>query len=499
MHFASRAALAAAFLALIAASPAEAAEVTPDQAKALEVQIRRWTQDTLGPDIRVADRPVQAAPEGDHFRLSVPIRVTRGFKPDTIMLTGSATRISGGRWTIEELQIPSPSSFTVEMAAPGKGRKAPGPPIPMDYTITAGSQESQGVYDPSFATPSTLTTDLQDLKIVATSALTDQLTTVRRVTGVSTMRPSGMGRVDLITDSTMKGYALSAKIGGNQRVDVAAEKVRVDGEVTAASRDRIATMVPALMRIIASDIPGALKPGSKVLTGSASDDSAITRVMVQALQDLASELTLEETINGLTVHYGPYGGTASQFRIGMGMKSDDGLLQAHMDLGIDGLALPDVPLGDMTDLLPHKIALRPVVSGIPTQYLLQLIAAAGNAKAANPTPDFVPLFSRGGVSAGIESFAFDIAGASFAGTGRAMFDSPQQMTGQAKVTATNFDELMQRANGVPELTGVLPALMFAKGAGRSVDNQLVWDITYRGNRLLVNGTDLSAMMGGGRK
>ncbi len=503
MHRSVRAALTATLLAA-AAPQARAADVTPDQAKALEGQIHAWVQDTLGPDIRITDRPVQVAPEGDHYRLGLPIRVTRNFKPDTIMLTGTARPISSGRWTIEDLRIPSPSSFTADVATPNKGspkkgQKAPEPPVPVDYTVTAGSQENQAVYDPSFATPSTLTTSVRELSIVATSALTDQLTTMRRVAGTSTLRPSGADRVDLIIDSTIEDYALSSKMGDNQRVDVAAVKVRASGEVTAVSRDRIAKMIPALMRIIGSGIPGALKPGSRVPVGSSSGDAEIARVMVQALQDLASELTLDETIDSLSVHYGPFGGTASQLRIGMGAKSDDGLLQAHMDFGIDGLALPNLPLSGMADLLPHKIALRPVVSGVPTQYFLQLMAAAGNAKDAGPQPDFVPLFSRGGVSAGMESFAFDAGGASFAGMVNAVFDSPQQMTAQAQVTATNFDELVQRANNIPEMTGVLPALLFAKGTGRAIDNRLVWDIAFRDNKLLVNGTDLSAMMDGGRK
>lgn len=501
---ASRAVLMAAFLAMAAAPLSHATEVTQDQAKALEAQMRVWLQNTLGPDVRVADRPVQAAAEGDHFRLSLPLRVTRGFKPDTITLTGSATQISGGRWAIADLQIPSPSNFTIKAAAPNEsmsktGPKEPAPPIPVDYAVSIGSQESQGVYDPSFATPSTLTTSFQDLRIGATSALTEQLTTVRHLAGANSIQPSGADRVDLMTDSTMEGYALSAKSGGSQRVEVAAEKVRVNGEVTALSRDRIATMIPALMRIIGSDTPGALKPGSRESSAFSSDGSDVARVLVQALQDLASELTLQETIDELNVRYGPYGGMASQLRIGMGVKSADGLLQAHIDLGVDNLTLPDQSLGDLAGLLPRNISLHPALSGIPTQYFMQLLAVAGKVKDAGPPPEYATLFNRGAVIAGLNSFAFDIGGARVAGTGSVTMVSPLLMTGQAQVTATNFDELVQRVNGIPRLAGVLPGLLFAKGVGRTVDNHLVWDITYLDNKMLVNSTDLSAIMGSTRR
>lgn len=498
MHCSARAALTATLLA--AAIPqVHAADITSDQAKALETQVRSWAQDLLGPSARVADRPVQVTPEGDHYQLAIPIKVTRGFTRDTIMLTGSARPASGGRWTIEDVRFPSPSSFTLQVPAPPKAdQTTPEPPIPVDYTVTVGSQENQGVYDPSFKTPSTLTTSLQDLKVAATSALTDQITTVKRLAGINTLRPSGTDRTDLIVDSTVEGYALSSKLGDNQKVDVAAGKVRVTGEVTAVSRDRIAQVIPVLVRLTGGVAPGLPKPGGKAPTPAPSIDPQLLRILVQSLQDFASELTLDETVDGITMHYGPYGGAASQLRIGIGAKSDGGLLQAHMDLGLDGLALPDLPLGEMAGLLPRKIALRPVLSGVPTQQLLQLLAA-GNSNGADPPPEFAALFSRGGVSAGLESFAVDVGGTGFAGMGAVMIASPQQMTGQGQVIATNFDDLMQRASSIPELAGTLPVLVFAKGMGRAVENRLVWDITYRDDKLLVNGTDLSAMAGGGRR
>ncbi len=499
MHRSVRAALLATLLGTAPGVPrAQAADVTPEQAKALEGQMRNWIQNTLGSGVRVVDRPIQVTPEGDHYRLGIPLAVTRGFKPDTIMLTGTARPTGGGRWSFEELQFPSPSSFTLSMPAPPKeGQTTPSPPVPVDYTVTIGAQDNQGVYDPSFATPSTLVTSLRDLRVAASSALTDQLTTVQRLAGTNTLRPAGVDRVDLILDSTLEGYALSSKMGDDRPVDVAAQKVRATGEISALSQDRIATMIPVLVRLTGGVAPGLPKSGSKAPTGAPAVDPELLRVLVQSLQDLASELTLDETIDGIAVRYGPYGGAASRLRIGAGAKSDDGLLQAHMDFGVDGLVLPGVPLGDLADLLPHSIALRPVVSGIPTQQLIRLLAVAGTSK-DGPPPEFAALFSRGGVSAGLESFAFDTGGASFAGMGKMVFDSPQQMTGQAQVTATGFDSLVQRANDMPELAGVLPLFVFAKGIGRTVEDRLVWDITYRNDKLLVNGTDLSTLTGSGK-
>ena len=487
MHRSVRAALTATLLAA-AAPQAHATDVTPDQAKALEGQVRSWAQGLLGPDVRLADRPVQVTPEGDHYHLAIPIKVERGSTPSEIVLTGSARPASDGRWAIGDVRFPSPSSLTVQMRVPPQAGRTPEPPVPVDYTVTAGNQENQAVYDPSFATPTTLTTSIRDLRIAATSALTDQLTTVRRLAGINTLRPSGTDRVDLIIDNMMEAYALNFKIDDNRKIGFAAEKVRVAGQITAVSRDRMAQVIPVLARLTGVAAP----------IGTPLIDPRLLRTLVQALQDFASELTMGETIDGVAVLYGPYSGTASQLRIGVGAKSDGGLLQAHMDLGLDGLALPDLPPGGMADFLPRRIALRPVLSGVPTQQLVQLLAARGPNDADQPS-EFAALFSRERVSAGLESFAVDIGGANFAGMGTVTMASPQQMTGQAQVTATNFDSLMQQASNTPELASVLPAFVFAKGIGRVVGNQVVWDVTYRDNKLLVNGTNLLAMMGGGSR
>ena len=105
------------------------------------------------------------------------------------------------------------------------------------------------------------------------------------------------------------------------------------------------------------------------------------------------------------------------------------------------------------------------------------------------------LFRRTGVSAGLESFAVDLGGASFAGAGKLTTVSGGDLTGQAQITASNFDALIARVNAVPELAGMLPALIFAKGVSQTAEGRLVWDIAYRDNKFSVNGTDLSAMTG----
>lgn len=496
MHSTVPAALLAACLSTVAAMPAGAADVTPAQAAALQAQAQGWVQAMLGPYARLAGRAVQVRPEGDHYRIELPLGATHAGHPGPVTLSAAARPAEGGSWTFEGPTLPSPARFTLDMPAPAKeGQKAPGPSIPVDYTITTASQESRGTFDPSFATPSTFSTSSRDMQIRARGASLDQLTKIERSSGTSAMRPSGADRVDVTGEATIDGYVLTSRSQDAQALELSAQQMRATTGLTALSRDRAATMIPAVMRLASGVLAGPPGPGGKAAAARPSADPQLLRVIVQSLQDLASEFTLSETFDGVAFRSGTSNGAANQIRLGMGAKSEGGLLQAYMDLGLDGLVLPDLAPGAMAELVPRKVALRPVLTGVSTEELIRWLGAMGDAKDGARPPDVTALFRRAGVSAGLDSFAVDVGGASFAGTGTLTAASPNDLTGQARVTAANFDDLIAHVNAIPELAGVLPLFVFAKGISQMVEGRLVWDVAYRDNKLLVNGTDLSAMTG----
>lgn len=483
-------------LASAGTAPAEAADITTAQASALQSQMQGWLQGMLGPDVRVTERTVQVRPEGDHYRIEVPLGLQRAGQAGPVTLSASARPAEGGRWTFEGPDIPSPTSFTFDMPVPPKdGQKAPVSTTPVDYTITTGSQTSGGSFGPSFATPSTLTTSSRDLQIRARSALTDQLTKIERSASTSTLRPAGSGRMDFKGGATVEGYSSVSKFPDEPPFELSAQREQGTTEITALSRDRAAIMLPAIARIGIGFLTGVPGSDSNAPAKRPWADPVLLRTIVQSLQDLASEFTMNDTFDGVAWHSGSGNGATNQVRIGLRAKADGGLLQAYMDLSLDGLVLPDLALGAMAELLPQRIALRPVLTGIPTAELIQWLAARADARDGVRSPGLAALFRHGGVSAGLESFAIDVGGASFAGMGALTSATPESLAGQAQVTAANFDDLLARVNSVPELSSVLPLLVFAKGVSRTVEGRLVWDIAYRDNKVSINGTDLSAMTG----
>ena len=484
------AAFLSAFLSTAAVMPAGAADINAAQADALQGRMQSWLRGVLGPDLGPA---VQVRPEGDHYRIESPFGSPRAGQTGPMTLSASARPADDGRWTFEGPELPSPAHFTINLpAAPGNGT-APGVPTPVEYTITASSQDSRGTYDPSFATPSTITSTGRAIQVQAQSASVDQLTKIGQSSSTGTLRPSGTDQVDFTGESTMEGYASVSRSQDGQPTELSMQHAQGAIEIGALSRDRAATMLPAVIRIASIFLVAAPSRGAAPATG-AMIDPQLLRIILQSLHGLASGFAMDQAFDGVAMRSGTHGGAASQFRVGMKAKSDGGLLQASMDLGLDGLVLSDPALGAMAGLLPTKVALHPVLTGVSTEEALRWLDAMGDAKDARPA-GFVMLFRHAGVSAGLESFAVDVGGASFSGTGKMTTATGGDLAGQAQITAGNFDDLIARVNAVPELAGVLPAFLFAKGVSQTVEGRLVWNFAYRDNKLLVNGTDLSAITG----
>ena len=220
--------------------------------------------------------------------------------------------------------------------------------------------------------------------------------------------------------------------------------------------------------------------------------------MLDALQDFASSMTVDETLEGLKVEAAGVPVTVTTAKLGLDAKSDKGRLQAAMDFGMDGIGFGDVGLGAMQALIPRQVALRPSVSNVDVAALTRMLQAMSEKK--DPAQaDIAAMFAQGGLVTGLDSFSVDMGGARFKGQGKVTLVGPSAvgMTGTAQIVAEKFDALMQTIQSVPELAQGVPVMVFAKGIGRTVGDTLVWDVSYQDGKALVNGVDLTAMAGGG--
>ena len=494
MHVTLRTALLATLACIPVAS--RAANVTPAQAQALEDQVRSYYAALVGPDVTVKRSPVRIIPEGDHFSLSLPLDGSSATGPAVL---GEARPLDGGRWALDHLHVTSPATFAGMMkpaqdASPDDPR--PGKPaanVPVTYTLSYAGQDGSGTWDPTYATPSVINSNSRGFRLEASGPAIQQTSTLDRSAGMVTLRPTGGGQVDLVLDASGDGYTLVNETPGAPAVLAQAQAVHISGEVTGIARDHAAAMIPALVRV------GKLQQAGQAGAGRTGTDNAAIDALIQAMQGFASAMTLTETLDGLHVQSGEVNGTFAQVRLGVDAQADAGFLTGHMDLALDGLTLAGLPLGPLQTLLPQRIALRPVVSHASTKDLLQLLRMAmENPQGGPPQQEIDALFSHGGLKAGLESFAFDIGGAAFAGTASIDVASPQQASGAGQVTVTGWDVLFTTVQNTPELAQGIPLMVFAKGMAKPVGDRLVWDLAFRDNKLLVNGTDLSGLTGRGQ-
>ena len=490
MHPILRAALLA---PLVAWAPAasHAADVTPEQARTLEGQIRGWFASMAGPDLPVAASPIQVTPAGDHFVLAYPPARAAAPANGWPTTTANARPAEEGRWTLDSLRVQTPATFTANMPAPAKPGGPARPPVPTTYTLNYATQDGGGTWDPALATPSVINTASTGFELVANLTGAEQVTKIERINSALTLRPVADGRVDANLDATGTGYSLGTTVtdpaAGVPAFRAAARQVRATFGMTGISRERSAQVIPALARFAP---PAGTPPGTK------SPNPDAIRAVIQAMQGLASGATITEVVDDLTVSGPGVSFASTQFRLGLDAKADGAFLRGALDVGLDGLALPGMGLDTFADLLPRHVALRPYVSNVPTQELLQLLQSQMEHREGGlPPAQVAALFGHGGLKAGLESFALDIGGASFAGKAGVDMPAPNVVSGTAQVMATNMDALLIRVQAIPALAQAVPVILFTKGIGRTENGKLVWDMQFTTSKLLVNGVDLMKMGG----
>ena len=365
--FASRLA-ALAFSTAFIAGPAYAADITPDQAHALETQLRSWVAGMVGPTVTLPERPVQITPAGDHYAVAVPFKIGR----NTLDVTASARPLDGGKWAIDDLHFPSPMTFTVDLPTVKGDDGKPNPMSgPITYTASFGQQTGQALFDPSYASPSTLNSSSQNFDLNGTTAHGQISSHIDQSTSSSVLRPAADGRVDVLTDASAQGYRITANTGDTAPLKIAIERVRVTGAANNLSRERGTQIIQSLARL-----GPALQSAASTANGkgpAVKFDMKTYEGMLDALADLASGFSLDETLEHLSADLGDAGGNLNTTRIGFGGLSVQGLLQAHMDLGMEGLTLHGLPVDDMEALIPTRMAVRPAVSGVSVADLTRLL------------------------------------------------------------------------------------------------------------------------------
>ncbi len=471
----SRAALLAVTLA--PALPALAwAQAAPDRAASLQQQIQDWLQTTVGSAVAVSRSPVEVTAAGDHYDLAVPLST----RSDAPRLTGKMTDAGAGRWAVDDIRLPSPSVFHVQLPP----ATTPGAPTgEITTTVTTGEQNQRLLLDPTFATPSTSASAVKDVTITTTGPALTQLSHMESAIGATIMTPTSDGRVDIATNASVDGYSLKMSSGQTAMpVSVAMGKVSLVASMIGVSRERSLEIIRT-----ASTARPARQPA-----GAKTPDRTASMALVAAVADLATGVQFDETINDLAVTTQGMSGTLKRVSLGLASKTAGGKIDAQLPLSAEGLSLPDLGLGSTARLIPTKLSLTPNVSNVPTSALTAMARKLADKQSPDDS-DVANLFSEGPITAGLDNVVLDVAGASFTGSIKLLASTPNLFSGTGQITADNVDDLQQAMSADPQTAQLTPLLIFLKGIGRVEQSHLVWDILYRDGHLLVNGQDMTAL------
>jgi len=472
----------AAFLTVFATA-AVAQPPTQDGAAQLAASLHAWTDQLLGP--AAPDLPVQATVEGDHYRVTVPLVAIRT-KSGEPALTAAAQEKPDGSWQISDVQVPA------QFALGGPGGET---------QVSIGHQQTSGIADPSLRTPSTIRSDVMDLH---TSAIGPAQTSEQQIQHVqlnASLRAARDGLLDLTEESIVDGWQSGTIDPAGLAAGTGVRHGRAELTLQGITPDRVAPAVQALTALAFAlpppSIPGQPSGTRPEMTPELRD--ALGHLVIAA-SGLARAFRMNESLDGVQLELAGIGRAAAEHSsIGMGGESAGGLLRAWFELGMDGLVVPGLPAG-MASLVPKRISFRPSISGVPVGALEKLLTeATGQNRPDVITSDIDALFSQGSLTAGIEALSFAIGPAEFAGAGSLLLLSATEHEGQARLTATGFDALIQESQGDPSLGQVTPVLVLARGLAKREGDHLVWTINAtRDGSVMVNGMDFSSLMGAGR-
>ncbi len=475
--------------ATLAAMQARAADLTSAQAAALEAQLRAWLSSLVEPAFTLPARPLQLTAAGDHLDVALPIP---GLEGQGNAITAIAKPAESGTWLVSDIRIPSPASVSVPV------HLKDGQTIRQETRWTIDEQHAQMLVDPALGIASTSHFDARGLTVQSDSEIAHTSQHYKSYSGETLATPTGNGRVDFAETAQAEGLRVHSEAKDFPSFDMTAERIAGRAVLNGVDLTRARATIAGAVKLIATACAAEARKNNAAGTNQLDPASReAVRALLLALGDVAAGGKVEQTADNLAVRASGQEVQLARARIGMGIEVPNGRLRLWLALALDGFASPDLPT-ELAGFLPTHIALRPVVSGINSADLRQLVLAATEPGANQQTmqPAVDKLFADGGMTVELEDLRVALADAALTGVGAIRIIDPRSMTGTATIRMTGFDALMARVKAEPEMDQALPFLILARGLAKPDGDALAWEIAFDNNRrVLVNGTDLSKVAG----
>ncbi len=455
---------------------------------------------------KLGARPVQLKAEGDHYLVRIPLAplgVPR-VEPEDAAFTAKATPLGGTLWSLADQKLPPEFTFTARQnVADPPDAQDPSPSRHSEtvaYTIKLGQQDTSGTFDTALASPTSTSSAIASLDILRDGGSGVSATHFGRLATLASTEPVDPAHVNLLADSTAQDYASQSDLPDGTQFSLTASRVHT---VTSLSGLAHAALVPVLQQI--SKLSLEARANQARPQGPTPAEWATLRTMLQDAHGLLTGARLDQAAEGLKFDFGGHAGSADKLAVSLGGTAPQALLVADMTFELDGLALDGLP-PQLAAYVPSHFAIHPTVSNLSVAALTKAALDATEPATPGPdgtvpdriSPDLQALFAQGGIDFGFDSLVLQVAGARLSGTGKFVLTSPDTVTGQAELAADGLDDLLARTQADPLLQPAAPVIIFLKGIAKTTGSQAAWLVTVDRGRLLVNGVDLSAIIGNQR-
>ncbi|MGD0103453.1 MAG: hypothetical protein ABSC06_05380 [Rhodopila sp.] len=471
-----------ALLLVFASAPARAQTDQPDADAMRAGVMELLSMVTLGA-ISTQDQAVEVTRSAADYHVRIPLKGLAA--PVDAALEAVVRPLGGGVWYVSSMTFPA--AGTIDPSAPAGGISR------MEYSI--GEQSIHAQVDPGFGHQSTAAADFGMLRLSLDQGEVHSEQEIARYVVDTTVSAETAGRIDFASHAKATDWHFSAHAPNGINTDSVARGL--SAHVSAEGLDRAqATRLLAAMRAFlaaarpattqASATPPAAPPQPRTISPA---ERQTLRAMADAVPGLLTRFNMEESVDGIRFNAGSANtGTIEHVRIAIAGESAGDRLSAHMDIGLDELAMPNLP-ADTAAYLPHHIEVRSVLAGLPTGALTTLLHAA-----AEPDTDrdavrgqMTALLAAPDARIGIQSFSFDSGPMRITGSVRFVGRADGETGTDIHVSATGMETFMAAAQGDPTLQKALPAMFMAKGMGRPDGGAIAWDIALGGGPMTVNG------------
>ena len=372
-----------------------------------------------------------------------------------------------------------------------------------EFSYKIGSLKGTGVFDETLSAFTTSRSDFTDIAITQTITVPDQPPSASTTSAASgyyeSAAVSGVsGGVDSKISYVLTGYSQTMAIPGAPgapAADVVVAAETYGGDATLTAFDP-AAFYKVLAWFVAHPSQEAIK----------ADQAGLKAVLTEGMPFFQNMTTVGGMTNAtITTPIGVFNAANVQIAVDANGFVADGLVREAVT--VSGLTIPAGLAPEWsTTLVPKNLGFDFTVSGFDAASPAAAFVAPfdlNNPDLVDPSLEgqmmsaFMPngtvdiKLAPGTISS--DAYSLTYQGAMTAGVGGVP-------VGKATVTLAGIDAIMAALSAAPPEVGgqILPVLGIAQGMAKpGLDGALVWELdASTPGQLLVNGTDLSAMMGG---